>query len=54
MGLFNILTVIFVVAKLVGIIHWSWWLVLAPLFVSVFFWVAILALGIAGAMASDN
>ena len=29
-GLPNILTLIFVVAKLVGLIDWSWWLVFLP------------------------
>lgn len=29
-GLSSILTIIFVVAKLFGVIDWSWWLVFAP------------------------
>ena len=34
-GLSSILTIIFVVAKLFGVIDWSWWLVFAPTIVSV-------------------
>lgn len=30
MGFTEILTIIFVVCKLLGIITWSWWLVLLP------------------------
>lgn len=33
MGLLAILTIIFVVAKILGIIAWSWWLVFTPLFI---------------------
>ena len=36
------LTLIFVVAKLLGIVNWSWWLVFSPLIVSFGFWVLIL------------
>lgn len=30
MGFTEILTIIFVVLKLIGVISWSWWLVLLP------------------------
>ena len=30
MGFLELLTLIFVVCKLVGVIEWSWWLVLLP------------------------
>jgi hypothetical protein len=29
-GFFDLLTIAFVVLKLVGVIDWSWWLVIAP------------------------
>ena len=35
MGLLEVLTVIFVILKLVGVISWSWWVVLIPLYLSV-------------------
>ena len=30
----HLLTVVFVILKLVGVIHWSWWLVLLPTWLS--------------------
>ena len=39
-GILNILTIIFVIAKLSGVIDWSWGLVLLPT------WGPLLALGI--------
>ena len=34
MGLPTVLTVIFVVLKLVGVVDWSWWWVFSPLWIS--------------------
>lgn len=34
-GFLNLLTVIFVIAKLANVINWSWWLVFSPTIVSV-------------------
>ena len=34
-GLAHILTIIFVIAKIVGYIEWSWWLVLLPSIISI-------------------
>jgi hypothetical protein len=33
MGFPGILTLIFIVLKLVGVINWSWWWVLSPLWI---------------------
>ncbi len=33
-GFFGLLTLIFITLKLCGVIAWSWWLVLAPLWIS--------------------
>jgi len=30
MGFTEVLTIVFIVLKLMGIINWSWWLVLLP------------------------
>lgn len=30
MGLLEVLLIVFVVLKLIGVVTWSWWLVLAP------------------------
>ena len=42
MGLGETLFVVFLVLKLVGVIHWSYWLVFLPLLVSVGLYVVIL------------
>ncbi|MFS0643822.1 hypothetical protein [Siminovitchia sp. 179-K 8D1 HS] len=34
MGILEILTIVFIVLKLIGTIDWSWWLVLLPTIVS--------------------
>lgn len=46
MGFFTVLGIIFIVLKLCGVIFWSWWLVLLPLYggvVAVFLFVFISA-----------
>lgn len=35
MNFLHILTIIFVVAKLMAVIHWSWWLVFLPSIISI-------------------
>ena len=47
MGLLEALTIVFIVLKLIGVIAWSWWLVLSPLLVAVgiyVLWFAFVAL----------
>ena len=44
LGILNILTIIFVIAKLSGVIDWSWGLVLLPT------WGPLLAIGISMAV----
>ena len=34
-GISEVLTVVFVVLKLTGVISWSWWWVLSPIWISV-------------------
>ena len=41
MGILEVLTVVFIVLKLLGVIAWSWWLVLLPLIVSVGLYITI-------------
>ena len=45
-GFLGILQIVFVVAKLWGMIEWSWWLVLIPLWVSLGLWVLIMGTAI--------
>lgn len=40
MGLLSVLQVIFIVLKLVGVISWSWWTVLIPLWI----WIGVVVL----------
>lgn len=44
MGFCEILTIIFVVCKLFGVITWSWWLVLLPEIIAVVFYILFCAL----------
>lgn len=43
-GFLGLLTLIFVVCKLAGVIQWSWWLVFAPIIFSVVLVILILTL----------
>lgn len=42
MGVLELLLVIFIVLKLVGVITWSWWGVLAPLWIGLGFYAVLL------------
>lgn len=44
LGLSSVLTIIFVVLKLVGVIDWSWWLVLLPTLISVGLWIIFIVI----------
>lgn len=35
LGLFDVLAVVFIVLKLIGVIDWNWWWVLAPVWIPV-------------------
>lgn len=37
----SLLTIVFIVLKLCGIIAWSWWWVLSPLWMSAILWVTL-------------
>lgn len=45
-GIADVLTIVFVVLKLVGVINWSWWWVLSPVWISIvlvlILWIVIL------------
>lgn len=45
-GFFGLLGIVFIVLKLMNVISWSWWLVLAPLWVPTAIGVVILILGV--------
>lgn len=41
MSLLGVLGIVFVVLKLVGVIFWSWWLVLLPFYLIPLIWVCM-------------
>lgn len=41
MGIAEVLTVVFIVLKLIGKIDWSWWLVLLPEIIAIVLYLAI-------------
>lgn len=43
MGVAEILTIVFVVLKLAGVISWSWWLVLLPEIIAGIFYLGVFA-----------
>ena len=52
-SLSSILTIIFVVAKLMGIIDWSWWIVFAPTIIAVSLSVLLLMILLTIAVIAD-
>ena len=46
LGFSSILTLIFIVLKLIGIINWSWWWVLSPIFINVAILLIIAIIGL--------
>lgn len=43
-GFVGLLTLVFIVLKLTGVIAWSWWWVLSPLWISFGLWIALMIL----------
>ena len=46
MGFCEILTIVFIVLKLIGTIGWSWWLVLLPEILAFALYIIVFVLGI--------
>lgn len=53
-SLTTLLTVLFVALKLLGIISWSWWWVLSPLWIGSTFTLVVLLFGIVILIASKD
>ena len=47
MGICEVLSIIFIVLKLIGTIDWSWWLVLLPEIIAFAFYILLFGLNIA-------
>ena len=45
-SLLNILTIIFVISKILGFINWSWWLVFTPTFISIGIFILVVVFAI--------
>ena len=43
-GFAGLLTIVFITLKLCGIITWSWWWVLSPLWISAILWVILVTI----------
>ena len=54
MGILEVLTIIFVVLKLVGVITWSWWSVFIPMYIAVVWYAIIIGLQIALFVKAKN
>ena len=52
-GATSALTMIFIVLKLVGVINWSWWWVLSPLWIGIILAVVIIGFGVVCAILSE-
>lgn len=53
-GFAGLLTIVFIVLKLLGKIDWSWWWVLSPLWISLLVGIVIIVLVISGAIYFSN
>ena len=54
MGICEVLTIIFVIAKLLDKIDWSWWWVLCPMYPSVLIYIIAMALFIGALKAAPR
>ena len=45
-GFISLLTIVFIVLKLCSVIKWSWWCVLAPMWIPTLFFIVILIIAI--------
>ena len=54
MGLCELLTIIFVICKLFGVITWSWWLVFLPVIIVIVLYIALLVCCIVRAAIKDK
>ena len=45
-GFFGLLTIVFIVLKLTGVVGWSWWWVTAPAWGSAILWLILVIVGI--------
>lgn len=54
MGVLEVLTIVFVVLKLVGVIAWSWWAVFIPVYVAIAVYALVIGLQIVLIVKAKN
>ena len=54
MGVLEVLTIVFVVLKLVGVIAWSWWAVFIPMYVAIAVYALVIGTQIALYVKATN
>lgn len=54
LGFFGLLTILFVIFKVINIITWSWLLVFSPLIVGVVFWILAVILMVVLKLLTDD
>lgn len=54
LGFFGLLTILFVIFKVINIITWSWLLVFSPLIVGVVFWILAVILMVVLKILADD
>jgi len=47
-GPFSLLAIVFAIAKLMGVITWSWWVILIPLYPAILMWLFFIVMFIFG------
>jgi hypothetical protein len=53
-GFSGLLTIVFITLKLLGVIKWSWWWVLSPIWISVALFVLILSIVVVAVCISED
>ena len=54
LGFADVLTIVFIVLKLTGVINWSWWWVLSPVWIGVIIIAVVLAVLFIVTVASER
>lgn len=54
LGICGVLTIVFTVLKLCGLINWSWWWVLSPLWIGVLLSIIFIVIYVAIVMHEEN
>lgn len=53
-GFFGVLAIVFITLKLIGTITWSWWWVLAPIWMPITLVLTVLIAGVSIAIIADK